>query len=65
MFVSLLFLCNNRVFYTKPTYSVNGQKDEKPGLVPLLETSIELRIPNVELKPSLDEIQSAVNECAR
>ena len=53
------------MFYTKPTYSVNGQKDEKPGLVPLLETSIELRIPNVELKPSLDEIQSAVNECAR
>lgn len=56
-----------RLFYPKSSYS-EGKKESsrtKDGISPLLTSNIELVIPNVELKPNLEEIQSALLEAAR
>lgn len=59
-----------RLFYPKSSYSHGKESSKEPNktkerVAPLLTSNIELVIPNVELKPNLEEIQSALLECAR
>uniref|UniRef100_F6PHB9 AAA+ ATPase domain-containing protein n=1 Tax=Ciona intestinalis TaxID=7719 RepID=F6PHB9_CIOIN len=65
-----------RVFYPKSAYGrrMSDQLTNAPtgsiqlvreGMAPLLVSNVELAIPNVELKPNLEEVQSAINETAR
>ncbi|XP_077975281.1 dynein axonemal heavy chain 8-like [Styela clava] len=61
-----------RVFYPKSSYSrgmgSKAKTDEftgKEGIAPLLNANIELAIPNVELRPNLEEIQAALNDAAK
>jgi len=37
----------------------------REGMSPLLVTNVELAIPNIELKPNLEEMQAAINEAAK
>ncbi|XP_078482966.1 dynein axonemal heavy chain 8 [Ciona intestinalis] len=71
-----LDLIKRRVFYPKSAYGrrMTGQLTNAPtgsiqlvreGMAPLLVSNVELAIPNVELKPNLEEVQSAINETAR
>ena len=68
-----------RIFYPKSSYSqrlaTTDQRGRKPGLgsnpftregiSPLLQVNIELAIPNIELKPNLEECQSVINDAIR
>uniref|UniRef100_H2YUI8 AAA+ ATPase domain-containing protein n=1 Tax=Ciona savignyi TaxID=51511 RepID=H2YUI8_CIOSA len=56
-----LDLIKRRVFYPKSAYG----RRMREGMAPLLVSNVELAIPNVELKPNLEEAQSAINETAR
>lgn len=59
------------MFYPKSSYSrgSTGGEDKtfskRAGVSPLLTANIELSIPNVELRPNLEEIQTALNDCAK
>ena len=46
-------------------HPAGSERAHKNTSIPLLETDIELAIPNVEVRPSIEELQTLINDCAR